>query len=66
MRSVHLARSIALLVAAPFASSLRAQTFTSSGAFFGAAGVPSYTETFESVPVPKNTPVPSFSQAGIT
>ena len=55
-----------LFTAAPFASPVPAQTFTSHGAFFGVAGTPSYTETFESVPVPKNTPVPSFSQAGIT
>lgn len=51
-----------LLLAAPAA----AQTYTSPGAFFGAAGTPSYTETFESVPIPKDAAFAAFTQAGIT
>lgn len=59
-------RFLALLPAALLAMPASAQTYTSSGAFFGAAGAPSYTETFESVPVPKDAAWPSFTQAGIT
>ncbi len=57
---------IQLLAAALFASPAVGQTHTSSAAFFGSAGIPSYTETFETLLVPKDTPLPSFTQAGIT
>ena len=63
-RQVTLPLAAALLAA--LASTASAQTYTSSAAFFAAAGVPTYTETFETVPVPKDTPISSFSQAGIT
>ena len=57
---------LAAMLLAALASTASAQTYTSSAAFFAAAGVPTYTETFETVPVPKNTAISSFSQAGIT
>lgn len=44
---------------------LAAQTYTSPAAFAAAAGVTTYTETFESVPVAKNTRVSGFTQGGI-
>ena len=58
-------RLLPLLAVGVFASPAFGQTFTSSGAFFGAAGAPFYTETFESVPVPKDAPIASFTKAGI-
>ena len=54
------------LVASLFASPLGAQAFTSPGAFFGAAGSPSYVETFETVPFAKDAAFPSFVIAGNT
>jgi PEP-CTERM motif len=57
---------LSLLAAGLFASPAFAQTYTSPGAFFGAAGSPSYVETFETVPIAKDASVASFSQAGIT
>ena len=55
-----------VLAASLFATPAFAQTYTAPGSFFGAAGTPSYTETFESIPVPKDVPIASFTQAGIT
>lgn len=55
-----------MLVASLFASQLSAQAYTSSGAFFGAAGAPGYVETFESVPFAKDAAYPNFTIAGNT
>jgi hypothetical protein len=55
-----------LLVAALFATPLAAQSYTSPGAFLGAAGLPSYVETFETVPFAKDVAFPSFTIAGTT
>jgi hypothetical protein len=55
-----------MMAAGLFASPLSAQLYTSPGAFFGAAGTPSYIETFESVPIPKDAAFAAFSQAGIS
>jgi len=54
---------LALLAASAGAS---AQTFTNAASWSAAAGVPGYVETFESVPVAKDTLVTTFTQAGIT
>ena len=43
-----------------------AQVFTSLSSFLLAEGRPSYSETFESVPVPKDAAVGPFTQHGIT
>jgi hypothetical protein len=59
-------RLLPLLAAGLFASPAFAQSYTSPGAFFGAAGSPTYVETFESVPIAKDASFASFSQAGIT
>ena len=59
-------RALTLLAALLLAAPAAAQTYTSPGAFFGAAGTPSYTETFESVPIPKDAAFAAFTQAGIT
>lgn len=55
-----------MLIASLLASPLGAQAYTSSGAFFGATGTPSYVETFETVPFAKDASVSSFSIAGTT
>ena len=55
-----------VLVALAVGSTLGAQAYTSSALFLGAAGTPSYTETFETVPIAKDAPFPFFTQAGIT
>ena len=44
----------------------QSQVFTSLSSFLHAAGLPSYTETFESVPVPKDVTLGAFTQHGIT
>lgn len=59
-------RALTLFAALVLAAPAAAQTYTSPGAFFGAAGTPSYTETFESVPIPKDAAFAAFTQAGIT
>ena len=48
------------------ASGASAQTFTNQAAWAAAAGATSYTETFETVPVAKDTVVAGFTQGGIT
>jgi PEP-CTERM motif len=57
---------LSMLVAGLVASPLAAQSYTSPFAFFGAAGTPSYTETFETVPFAKDVAFPSFTIAGTT
>ena len=57
---------IPMLAAVLTASPMAAQTYTSSGAFFGAAGTPAYTETFETVPITKDVAYPTFTFGGIT
>ena len=55
-----------MLVVSLLASPMGAQSYTSAGAFFGAAGTPSYTETFETVPFAKDAAFASFIIAGTT
>jgi hypothetical protein len=55
---------LSLLVAGALASPAAAQTYSSSGAFFGAAGSPSYVETFEVVPFAKDVAFATFTIAG--
>lgn len=57
---------LTFLVAGALASPAAAQTYTSPGAFFGAAGTPGYTETFEVVPFAKDVAFSSFTIAGTT
>ena len=59
-------RALTLIAVLLLAAPATAQTYTSPGAFSGAAGTPSYTETFESVPIPKDAAFAAFTQAGIT
>jgi hypothetical protein len=60
-------RLTTLLIGALASGAAAAQSFTNAGAWAAAAGgAPSYVETFEAVPVPKDAPIPAFSQAGIT
>ena len=55
----------ALLAGAAATSPLAAQTYTSAAAFAAAAGAPTYTETFETVPVSKDTRYATFTKSGI-
>ena len=59
-------RILSVLFATALASPAAAQTFTAKSLFLAAVGTPDYTETFESVPVPKDVAVSSFTQAGIS
>ena len=57
---------LALVTVALVAAPVSAQTYTSRAAFAAATGTPSYTETFESVPVAKDVAWASFAKNGIT
>lgn len=59
-------RILVLLALCSLVSPAQAQTFTSMSAWLAQAGLPTYTETFESVPVAKEVAHTSFTQAGIT
>lgn len=58
-------RILGLLFAAALASRADAQTFTAKSVFLAAIGTPDYTETFETVPVSKDTRIASFTKSGI-
>ncbi|CAN5548257.1 hypothetical protein BH09GEM1_BH09GEM1_09520 [soil metagenome] len=58
-------RILSVVCSLALATPAAAQTYTAKGLFLAAIGTPDYTETFETVPVAKDTRVSSFTQAGI-
>jgi hypothetical protein len=59
-------RKTCVFLALAACGGVSAQTFTNAAAWNVAAGVPGYLETFEGAALVRDTPLPSFSQAGIT
>lgn len=58
-------RILSVVCSLALATPAAAQTYTAKSLFLAAIGAPDYTETFETVPVAKDTPLSSFLKAGI-